>query len=89
MLIFIWYSIEKRQIIIVTHNPNLAIVCDAFQIINMQIEKENKNTVKFQSGAIEDEDMNKVIINVLEGTLPAFINRDSKYIRKNYNFVFK
>ena len=73
---------EKRQIIIVTHNPNLAIVCDADQIINMQIEKENKNTVKFQSGAIEDDVMNKAIINILEGTLPAFNNRDLKYIRK-------
>ena len=72
---------EKRQIIIVTHNPNLAIVCDADQIINMQIEKENRNTVKFHSGAIEDEVMNKAIINILEGTLPAFNNRDSKYIR--------
>ena len=72
---------EKRQIIIVTHNPNLAIVCDADQIINMQIEKENKNTVKFYSGAIEDEVMNKAIVNILEGTLPAFNNRDSKYIR--------
>ena len=72
---------EKRQIIIVTHNPNLAIVCDADQIINMQIEKENKNTVKFHSGAIEDGVMNKAIINILEGTLPAFNNRDSKYIR--------
>lgn len=73
---------EKRQIIIVTHNPNLAIVCDADQIINMQIEKENKNTVKFQSGAIEDDVMNKAIINILEGTLPAFNNRDLKYIRR-------
>jgi predicted ATPase len=72
---------EQRQIIIVTHNPNLAIVCDADQIINMQIEKENKNTVKFLSGAIEDDTMNKAIVNILEGTLPAFNNRDSKYIR--------
>ena len=73
---------EKRQIIIVPHNPNLAIVCDADQIINMQIEKENKNTVKFQSGAIENDVMNQAIINILEGTLPAFNNRDLKYIRK-------
>ncbi len=72
---------EKRQIIIVIHNPNLAIVCDAAQIINMQIEKENKNTVKCQSGAIEDDVMNKAIINILEGTLPAFDNRDAKYNR--------
>ncbi len=72
---------EQRQIIIVTHNPNLAIVCDADQIIHMKIEKENKNTVKFYSGAIEDNIINKASLNILEGTLPAFNNRDSKYIR--------
>ena len=72
---------ERRQIIIVTHNPNLAIVCDADQIINMQIEKENKNTVNFSSGAIETSMINKAIVNILEGTLPAFNNRDSKYLR--------
>lgn len=72
---------EKRQIIIVTHNPNLAIVCDADQIVNMHIEKENKNAVTFDSGAIENETINKAIVNVLEGTMPAFNNRDSKYIR--------
>lgn len=72
---------ERRQIIIVTHNPNLAIVCDADQIINMQIEKENKNTVRFVSGAIENDLINKAIVNILEGTLPAFNNRDAKYIR--------
>jgi len=72
---------EKRQIIIVTHNPNLAIVCDADQIIHMQIEKENKNTVKFYSGAIEDDIINKAVVNILEGTLPAFTNRELKYTR--------
>lgn len=72
---------DKRQIIIVTHNPNLAIVCDADQIIHMQIEKENKNTVKFYSGAIEDKITNASVVNILEGTLPAFNNRDLKYTR--------
>lgn len=72
---------EKRQIIIVTHNPNLAVVCDADQIIHMQIDKKNKNRVNYYCGAIEDVIMNKSIVNVLEGTLPAFNNRDSKYIR--------
>ncbi|MGE0569037.1 MAG: TrlF family AAA-like ATPase, partial [Bacteroidia bacterium] len=72
---------EKRQIIIVTHNPNLAIVCDADQIIQMKIDKENKNTVEFYSGAIEDKKTNEVVVNILEGTLPAFNNRDSKYVR--------
>ena len=72
---------EQRQIIIVTHNPNLAVVCDADQIINMRIEKDNLNKVMYSSGAIEDEVINKAIVNILEGTLPAFSNRESKYRR--------
>jgi len=31
------------------------------------------------SGAIENLDMRKKVIDVLEGTLPAFNNRESKY----------
>lgn len=72
---------ENRQIIIVTHNPNLAVVCDADQLIHMFIEKENKNAVKFYSAAIEDPEMNRKILNILEGTLFAFENRDLKYTR--------
>lgn len=72
---------EKRQIVIVTHNPNLAIVCDADQLINMHIEKDNRNRVRFESGAIEDRVINEAAVNILEGTMPAFNNRDSKYLR--------
>jgi len=43
--------------------------------------KENKNTVTFDSGAIESNSMNKIIVDILEGTMPAFNNRDSKYFR--------
>lgn len=72
---------ETRQIVIVTHNPNLAVVCDADQIVHMQIEKNNKNAIKFISGAIENVNINKSIVNILEGTLPAFNNRESKYLK--------
>jgi ABC-type lipoprotein export system ATPase subunit len=73
---------ERRQIVIVTHNPNLAIVCDADQIIHMKIDKKNRNKVEYVSGAIEDFDINKSAVDILEGTLPAFRNRDSKYIKE-------
>ncbi|MBS1903230.1 MAG: AAA family ATPase [Bacteroidetes bacterium] len=72
---------ERRQIFMVTHNPNLAIVCDADQIIHMNIDKEHDNQVSYYSASIEDQEMNSRIINILEGTLPAFDNRDSKYYR--------
>jgi ABC-type lipoprotein export system ATPase subunit len=69
----------RRQLIIVTHNPNLAVVCDADQVICASIDKEDDNRVKYQSGAIENPNINKRILDILEGTRPAFDNRDSKY----------
>ncbi|MBI5055432.1 MAG: DNA repair protein [Nitrospirae bacterium] len=70
---------KKRQIIIVTHNPNLAVVCDAEQVIYAKIDKTNKNKVSYEAGSIENPFINKRIIDVLEGTMPAFSNRDLKY----------
>lgn len=76
---FIKEAKQKRQIIIVTHNPNLAVVCDADQVIRMSIDKKNKNTVSFESGGIENPDMNTHVLNILEGTYKAFSNRSNKY----------
>ena len=69
----------NRQLFLVTHNPNLAVVCDAEQIIAASIDKVNKNKVKYQSGSIENPIINKAIVDILEGTRPAFDNRDAKY----------
>ena len=79
---FIKEAKKKRQIIIVTHNPNLAVVCDADQIIRMNIDKQHGNVVSFDSGAIEDPIINKHVVDILEGTYPAFHNRDCKYMEK-------
>ena len=70
---------KRRQIIIVTHNPNLAVVCDAEQIIYTEIDKQNGNRITYTCGAIENPTINKKLIDVLEGTRPAFDNRDHKY----------
>jgi ABC-type lipoprotein export system ATPase subunit len=70
---------ERRQIILVTHNPNLAVVCDADQVIHASIEKTEGNRVTYTSGAIEDPTMTRLIVDVLEGTKPAFDIRDAKY----------
>ena len=70
---------KRRQIIIVTHNPNLAVVCDAEQIIYSEIDKQNGNRITYTCGAIENPIINKKLIDVLEGTRPAFDNRDHKY----------
>jgi ABC-type lipoprotein export system ATPase subunit len=69
----------RRQVFMVTHNPNLAVVCDAEQVIHSDIDKKNGNLVTYTSGSLENFDVNQKVINVLEGTLPAFKNRESKY----------
>ena len=71
---------QERQIIIVTHNPNIAVVCDAEQVIHASIDKPGNYKITYEAGSIENPEMNKHLIDVLEGTRPAFDNRDSKYL---------
>jgi len=65
--------------IIVTHNPNLAVVCDAEQIVCASLDKAANYRMEYLSGSIENPTINKAIVDILEGTRPAFNNRDSKY----------
>lgn len=74
---------KRRQIIMVTHNPNLAVFADAEQIVHTNIDKENKYKVEIVSGAIENPDINKRIVDILEGTMPAFDNRRLKYVGRS------
>lgn len=71
---------KRRQIIIVTHNPNLAVVCDAEQVIYCEIQKNKKNTVIYESGSLENPKINKRVTDILEGTMKAFRIRDNRYI---------
>ena len=70
---------RSRQLIIVTHNPNIAVVCDAEQIIHASMDKTSGCRVTYVSGAIESSTINKHVLDVLEGTRPAFQDRDDKY----------
>jgi hypothetical protein len=80
LVTFLKKAKKRRQIIIVTHNPNLAVVADAEQIIHVSIDKKNNcNDFSFESGGIENPAINKVVVDILEGTLPAFDNRRLKY----------
>ncbi len=70
---------KKRQIIMVTHNPNLAVVCDAEQIIYANFSRSDNFKISYHSGAIENDEINNRVVTVLEGTKPAFNNRSGKY----------
>jgi len=71
---------QKRQIVMVTHNPNLAVVCDAEQIIHAHFDRNNKSKITYTTGPIEDPAINKLVVDVLEGTKRAFNNRAGKYL---------
>ena len=73
---------KRRQLIMVTHNPNLAVVCDAEQVIYCEIEKDKKNTVIYESGSLENPKINKRVTDILEGTMKAFRIRDNRYIKE-------
>lgn len=69
---------QRRQVIMVTHNPNLAVVCDAEQIICATCDKAT-NTFNYVSGGIESPVIKAKVVEILEGTEPAFKNRKQKY----------
>lgn len=70
---------KHRQVVLVTHNPNLAVGADAEQIIYLKLDKAGNYKFSFETGAIENEQMNKRIVDVLEGSQPAFVKRRLKY----------
>lgn len=69
---------ERRQVIMVTHNPNLAVVCDAEQIVYASCDKAGCK-FEYEAGAIERPEIKDGVVQILEGTEPAFKNRQSKY----------
>jgi ABC-type lipoprotein export system ATPase subunit len=70
---------KRRQLFVVTHNPNLAVVCDAEQVIHARIDKTAGNEVRYEAGSIEHAPTNLNLLNVLEGTKVAFESRRAKY----------
>ena len=70
---------KNRQVILVTHNPNLAVGADAEQIIYVKLEKHKNYRFTYECGSIENPAINDAIVKVLEGSRPAFIQRRLKY----------
>ena len=75
---------KNRQVILITHNPNLAIACDSELIV---YSENSGNHIEYVSGAIEENSIKEKIVDILEGTMPAFELRTSKY--KGIHFSLK
>lgn len=77
---------KTRQIIIITHNPNLVVNTDAEQIIVASFDGAGRPRITYASGALEDTDMSgktqairQNVCKILEGGTEAFLRRERKY----------
>lgn len=70
---------KSRQVVLVTHNPNLAVGADAEQILYVTLDKADNYKFSYESGSIENPRINDAIVKILEGSKPAFVQRRLKY----------
>jgi len=77
---------KGRQIIIITHNPNLVVNTDAEQIVIAQFDGTRAPRIQYKSGALEDiagseqdPSIREGVCRVLEGGREAFLRREQKY----------
>lgn len=68
---------EYRQVIVVTHNPNIAILGDAELIIPLKSTSTRSRVI--QSGSIDNTETIKVCCEILEGGEFAFKQRKNIY----------
>lgn len=77
---------KTRQIIIITHNPNLVVNTDAEQIVIAEFDGARNPHIQYRSGALEDvagsgqePSIREGVCRVLEGGREAFLKREQKY----------
>jgi hypothetical protein len=76
---FIYHSIvpvlrrakERRQVIVVTHNANIAVLGDAEQVIALKSTARKSSVIAF--GSIDDDTTRDAACNILEGSKEAFM----------------
>jgi len=77
---------KTRQIIIITHNPNLVVNTDAEQILIAGFNGSQVPKITYRSGALEDSaslgessGIRESVCDILEGGTIAFQKREQKY----------
>jgi predicted ATPase len=68
---------ERRQVIAVTHNANIAVLGDAEQIVVLKSTNE-KGTIA-RTGSIDDQETRAAACAILEGSREAFLRRAKIY----------
>ena len=77
---------RTRQIIIITHNPNLVVNTDADQVFVANFDGSRSPKICYRSGALEDTNPNgpvqgirEEVCKILEGGTEAFQLREKRY----------
>ncbi len=78
-----------RQIILITHNPNLVVNADSEQVIVAAAQRRENGLphITYQSGALEndkpdDRGIRQQVCRILEGGSDAFLKRERRYALK-------
>jgi ABC-type cobalamin/Fe3+-siderophores transport system ATPase subunit len=76
----------RRQIILITHNPNLVVNADSEQVIVATCDRREDGLphITYQSGALEnisptDKGIRQQVCRILEGGADAFLKRERRY----------
>ena len=76
---------RTRQIVIITHNPNLVVTTDTEQVIVAGFDGTRMPKIVYRSGALEDtspatkDGIREEVCKVLEGGTEAFQVRENRY----------
>jgi predicted ATP-dependent endonuclease of OLD family len=73
---------QRRQVILVTHNPNLVVNTDADQVIVAAAVREKPDelpVITYTSGGLEDAEIRAAVCRILEGGERAFRERERRY----------
>ena len=68
---------ETRQVIVVTHNPNIAVLGDAELVIPLKSTSIKTHIVN--RGSIDNEQTRQLCCDILEGGKQAFLSRQEIY----------
>ena len=68
---------ERRQVILVTHNANIAVLGDSEQILPMFRENDCGRTM--DTGSIDTDATKRCVLDILEGGPDAFQRRKEMY----------
>lgn len=76
---------RTRQIIIITHNPNLVVTTDSEQVIVASFDGTKTPKITYRTGALEDtlkapgRGIREEVCRILEGGIIAFKIREDRY----------